>query len=133
MDAKRHAAANFGKQIPIVLIVEDEVLVRTAAARYLRNCGFEVLEAVTADEALEMLRATSRVHAVFSDVKLPGNHSGVDLAKIIWRNYQHIKVLLTSGVSPFPEVEGVTLLRKPYFLFEVERQLRSMLGVPLPG
>ena len=70
------------------------------------------------------------MHAVFSDVKLPGNHSGVDLAEIIRRDYRHIKVLLTSAVAPFAEVEGVTLLRKPYFLLEVERQLRSMLRIP---
>jgi two-component system, response regulator PdtaR len=125
-------AADLGEQVPTVLVVEDEVLVRTAAAKYLRDNGFKVLEAVTADEAVEMLRAVPEVHAVFSDVKLPGHHSGVDLAEIILRDYRHIKILLTSAVAPFPEVQGITLLRKPYFLFEVERRLRSILGMPFP-
>ncbi len=80
-----------------------------------------------------MLLAVPRVQAVFADVKLPGRHTGPDLAEIIRREYRHVKILLTSGVAPFPEVEGVTLLRKPYFLFEVERRLRSMLGMPFPG
>jgi CheY-like chemotaxis protein len=126
-------AADRDDPVRTVLIVEDEVLVRTAAAKYLRDYGFKVLEAVTADEALEMLRATPDVDAVFSDVKTPGHHSGVDLAVAIRRDYRHIKVLLTSAVAPFPEIQGVTLLKKPYFLFEVERHLRSMLGMPLPS
>jgi CheY-like chemotaxis protein len=125
------SAAYVGKQAPTILIVEDEVLILTATARYLRDCGFEVLEAVTADEALEILRATPRVQAVFSDVKLPGYYSGVDLAQILQRDYRDIKILLTSAVAPFPEIQGVTLLRKPYFLFEVERRLWSMLGMPV--
>lgn len=121
------------RRAPTVLIVEDEILVRAAAARYLRAYGFEVVEAVTADEALELLRAAPDVRAVFSDVKLPGKHNGIDLAATIRRDYPHIRILLTSAVAPFPEVKGVTLLRKPYFLFEVERQLRSLLGMPIPG
>lgn len=131
MQSNKHVA-NPGGLVPTVLIVEDEVLVRTATAKYLRDYGFEILEAVTADQALELLRAGLRVQAVFTDVKLPGSRSGADLAEIIRMDYRHIKVLLTSGVAPFPEVEGVTLLRKPYFLFDVERQLRLMLGMPFP-
>lgn len=126
-------AADLSKQTPTVLIVEDEVLVRTAAAKYLRDYGFNVLEAVTADQALELLRAVPDVNAVFSDVKLPGNHSGVDLAEAIRRDFRHIKVLLTTAITPFPQVQGVALLKKPYFLFEVERRLRSMLDMPLPS
>ena len=130
MQSDKHTA-NLGKQDPTVLIVEDEVLVRSAMAKYLRDYGFEVLEAVTAAEALEMLRAVPHVQVVFSDVKMPGTLSGADLAEIMRRDYQHIKVLLTSAVTPFPEIQGVTLLRKPYFLFEVERRLRSILGMHL--
>ena len=114
---------------PTVLLVEDEVLVRAATARFLRECGFTVLEAVQADDAIQMLAADPRIEAVFADVKLPGPRNGVDLAHLVRREYPNIKILLTSGVAPFPEVEGVTLLRKPYFLFDVEQRLKVLLGL----
>ncbi len=112
-----------------ILIVEDDVLIRAAAAQYLRGAGFEVLEAISVDQALELLRA-GPVRAVFTDVKLPGSQSGLDLMRIMQSDFPKTKVLLTSGVVKADEVtlEGVTLLRKPYFLFEVERHLRALLA-----
>ena len=51
-----------------------------------------------------------------------------DLAQTIQTSYPHVKVLLTSGVAPFPDLPpGVALIKKPYFLFEVERRLVSLL------
>jgi len=112
-----------------LLIVEDDVLIRAAAAQYLRGAGFEVLEAVSVEQALELLRA-GPVQAVFADVKLPGAQSGLDLMRIVQADFPKAKVLLTSGVVKVDEVtlEGITLLRKPYFLFEVERHLRALLA-----
>ena len=112
-----------------LLIVEDDVLIRAAAAQYLRGAGFEVLEAVSVEQALELLQA-GPVQAVFADVKLPGTQSGLDLMRIVQADFPKAKVLLTSGVVKADEVtlEGITLLRKPYFLFEVERHLRALLA-----
>ncbi|HZY52156.1 MAG TPA: response regulator [Reyranella sp.] len=112
-----------------ILIVEDDVLIRAAAAQYLRGAGFEVLEAVSVEQALELLRA-GPVKAVFADVKLPGTQSGLDLMRIVQADFPKAKVLLTSGVVKADEVttEGITLLRKPYFLFEVERHLRALIA-----
>jgi CheY-like chemotaxis protein len=109
-----------------VLVVEDDVLIRAAAAQFLRGSGFMVLEAVHADEALDIVRS-AQVDVVFSDVKLPGSRNGVDLAQVIRTDHPEVKVLLTSGVRPYPDMEGVTLVKKPYFLFEVERQIRALL------
>jgi len=112
-----------------ILIVEDDVLIRAAAAQYLRGAGFEVLGAVSVEQALELLRA-GPVKAVFADVKLPGTQSGLDLMRIVQADFPKAKVLLTSGVVKADEVttEGITLLRKPYFLFEVERHLRALIA-----
>ena len=112
-----------------ILIVEDDVLIRAAAAQYLRGAGFEVLEAVSVEQALELLQ-TGPVQAVFADVKLPGTQSGLDLMRIVQADFPKVKVLLTSGVVKVDEVttEGITLLRKPYFLFEVERHLRALIA-----
>jgi CheY-like chemotaxis protein len=114
---------------PRVLVVEDDVLVRVAAAQYLRGCGFSVLEAVNVDEALDILGSDKLVRVVFTDVKLPGARNGLDLVRAIQSDYPNVKVLLTSGVSPFPDAPtGVTLLKKPYFLYDVERNVRALLA-----
>ena len=112
-----------------ILIVEDDVLIRAAAAQYLRGTGFEVLEAVSVEQALELLRAQP-VQLIFADVRLPGSQSGLDLMHIVRSDFPEASILLTSGVVKADEVttEGVTLLRKPYFLFEVERHLRALLA-----
>jgi len=67
------------------------------------------------------------VQLVFADVKLPGPRNGVELARIVRTAYPDKKMLLTSGVSPFPSVDGVTLLKKPYFLVDLERQIWALL------
>jgi CheY-like chemotaxis protein len=112
-----------------ILIVEDDVLIRAAAAQYLRGAGFEVLEAVSVEQALDLL-LSGPVRVVFADVKLPGSQNGLDLMRIVHSDYPGTKVLLTSGVVKADEVtlEGITLVRKPYFLFEVERHLRTLLA-----
>jgi CheY-like chemotaxis protein len=128
MEIRREAVGMPGEPPATVLVVEDAVLVRAATSGYLRKCGFEVVEAVSAEEALELLGARADIKAVFADVKLPGR-SGADLAHLVSDDYPRVKVLLTSGVAPFPDVGGVGLLKKPYFPFEVEQRLKSMLGL----
>jgi CheY-like chemotaxis protein len=114
---------------PTVLIVEDDVLVRAAAAQYLRGAGFTVLEAVDVDQALTLLRAEP-VELVFADVKLPGTRNGLDLVRMLPTEFPGVKGLLTSGVVAADELPlgEMTLLKKPYFLFELERHLRRLLG-----
>jgi len=129
MEGQRRVGGAPAERPPTVLVVEDAVLVRATTSSYLRRCGFEVVEAVSVDEAVELLDASAAIEAVFADVKLPGPRTGADLAHLIKEIYPKVKVLLTSGVAPFPDVEGVSLLRKPYYSFEVERHLKSMLGM----
>jgi DNA-binding NtrC family response regulator len=65
-----------------VLVVEDEVLIRSSIADYLRHCGYRVLEAVNADEAMTILqKATIPVDVLFSGVTMPGPLNGFALAK----------------------------------------------------
>jgi DNA-binding NtrC family response regulator len=112
-------------------MVEDDVLIRAAAAQYLRGAGFVVREAIDVGDA-EAILATGDVSAVFVDVKLAGPRTGFDLLEIIKRDFPQVKVLFTSGVVPAEDVEptGMPFVRKPYFLFEIERQLKSLLAQP---
>ena len=67
---------------------------------------------------------------IFTDVRLPGTRSGLDLALVVQRDFPTAKVLLTSGVIREEEVNvsGVTFVRKPYFLFDVERQIKALVN-----
>lgn len=80
-----------------ILIVEDEILVRMVIADYLRDCGYRVIEAGHAEEALAVLQSSVPVHVLFSDIQMPGAMDGFGLATWVRRNQPHIKVLLTSG------------------------------------
>jgi CheY-like chemotaxis protein len=120
---------------PVVLVVEDDVLIRVATAQYLRGSRFEVLEAVNVDEAVRILYANKAVQVVFTDVRLPGPRSGIDLLEIVRRDFPHARVLFTSGIVSADELAGadVTFIRKPYFLFEVERHIKALLAGPEPS
>jgi CheY-like chemotaxis protein len=80
-----------------VLVVEDEVLVRLAVAKYLRGCGFQVLEAASGDEAVTILSADVAVDVVCSHVQMPGDLNGFALARWVRFNRPNVQTLLTSG------------------------------------
>ncbi|WP_066723972.1 MULTISPECIES: response regulator [Sphingomonas] len=79
-----------------VLVVEDEMFVRMIAADALEESGFAVLEAADAMQALEQL-AAHRVAVLFTDINMPGEIDGLQLADIVAVRYPHIKVIVTSG------------------------------------
>jgi CheY-like chemotaxis protein len=112
---------------PLVLVVEDDAFLRSLTAEYLEDCDFSVLQAETADEAVQLLRANGQIDAVFSDVQLPGSMDGIDLAEWIGRELPRVKVLLTSGRVARDQVGDWPLLAKPYRLGELEGQLRAFL------
>ena len=84
---------------PTILVVEDDVLVRNIVAAYLRECGFDVIEASGADEAIRVLQADVRVDIVFSDVNMPGSMDGFGLAQWVRRERPWLRVILTSGAA----------------------------------
>jgi CheY-like chemotaxis protein len=119
--------ATFTKaQSPLVLVVEDEFFLRYVAAEYLEDCGFFVLQAANADEAVGLLQANRDVGAVFSDIQMPGSMNGLGLAHWITETLPDVKVLLTSGQVLPGTAREWTLLAKPYDMAEVERRLREM-------
>ena len=82
---------------PIILVVEDDALLRFMTADFLRDCGLRVLEAANADEAVGLLQTTSQICAVFTDIQMPGTMDGLGLARWISSERPKIRVLLTSG------------------------------------
>ena len=72
-----------GKKRPVVLIVEDEFLIRVDSMDMIRNAGFQVVEARNADEAIRILEDRLDITVVFTDVQMPGSMDGLKLAAAI--------------------------------------------------
>jgi CheY-like chemotaxis protein len=100
-----------------VLIVEDEPLVRMVARATLEDAGFELMEAATADEALRILAGTHEFAVVVSDIEMPGEMNGLELAWAIRTQWPKIAVVLTSGRQlprPVDMPVKVRFVAKPY-------------------
>lgn len=119
---------------PLVLVVEDEVLIRLAVADHLRGCGFKVVEAGNGAEAQELILAGLRVDLVFSDVTMPGPMDGVALATWLHSHMPGLPVILTSGVpssltaakAACANIRG--LAHKPYEYGVIVNEIRAALA-----
>lgn len=85
---------------PLILIVEDEVLIRLLAAAVLQEAGFRVVEAADADEAMTILNSNVSCDAVFTDVNMPGSVDGLALAAYVKQSFPSVPVVVTSGGVP---------------------------------
>lgn len=101
----------------MVLVVEDESMLRMYAAMTIEDAGFEVLEAANADEAVRILEARSDVRIVFTDIDMPGSMDGLKLAAAIRGRWPPIEIIVTSGYRSVAQNELPTrgvFLPKPY-------------------
>lgn len=119
------------KQPPVVLIVEDEPLLRLYATDIAESLGFEVVEAQDALEASRILAARNDISVVFTDVNLPGSMDGLALAAMVRDRWPPIELIVTSGVvraeaARLPD-RGV-FIAKPYSIDHLENALRSFRG-----
>jgi DNA-binding NtrC family response regulator len=124
------ARRGFSKNpVRTVLVVEDEEGIRFCATEFLRDCGYNVVEASTVAEAKEVL-LQGQVNLVFSDINLPNRETGFALEKWVRRQYPEIKVLLTSGAPQAAEDTRdllEPLIAKPYKLSMLESRIERLL------
>ena len=114
----------------LVLIVEDEVLIRMNSVDMIREFGFEVIEAVDADRAIAALEANPDITVVFTDIQMAGSMDGLRLAAVIRDRWPPVSLLITSGkVRPFAGdmPEGSRFIPKPYSSWQLESELRSLV------
>ncbi len=88
---------SLGSNVPTILLVEDEVLIRMAMADALRAEGFIVVEAAHADEALSILTASVPIDLVMTDVRMPGSIDGLGLAIKLRESRPELKIVIISG------------------------------------
>jgi DNA-binding NtrC family response regulator len=79
-------------------VVEDEVLIRVSVTEFLRECGYRVLDAVSAEEAQRIFRAGEAIELLFSDIDLGKGMDGIELAAWVRQEYPAVRILLASGV-----------------------------------
>lgn len=121
-------SVDYTTSIPVVLIVEDEGLIRMMAVDMLEDAGFEVIEAATADAALTILETDPTVGVLFTDIDMPGSMTGLDLAGCVAERWPHIRLVVTSGRFRLTNQEvpdSGWFVRKPYradqVLYAVEK------------
>jgi two-component system, response regulator PdtaR len=113
----------------VVLIVEDEALVRMTAVDMVEEAGFEVLEATNADEAILLLEARRDITVVFTDIEMPGSMDGLRLAHAVRGRWPPIKIIATSGryvVRDGDLPSGGLFLAKPYSSDQISSALRNL-------
>jgi CheY-like chemotaxis protein len=115
--------------LPLVLVVDDEFLVRLNALSLLEEAGFGVLEAGSADEAIAILERRKDIRIVLTDINMPGTMDGLRLAHAIRDRWPPIELVLTSGrmcVCDEDMPERGVFLGKPYEPSELVRMVRSL-------
>ena len=122
---------------PLILIVEDDDLLRKAAIRILQAAGYPVLDAATAEEAVALLEANPTVAVLFTDIILPGMN-GFTLATLALQRWPGLRVLFTTTREKLRDVDdqpgllpGIILL-KPYRSKELESAIDKTLRRAAP-
>jgi CheY-like chemotaxis protein len=117
----------------VVLIVEDDLLIRLHAAQIIEEAGFDVIEASNADEAIAILEDRSDITILFTDIQMPGSMDGLKLAAAVKGRWPPIKIVATSGlvnVRPDALPEGGRFLPKPYNPIQLTATLQELTVDP---
>jgi two-component system, response regulator PdtaR len=117
----------------VVLIVEDEPLLRMLAVEVVEEAGFVALEAGDAEEAVALLESRPDISVLFTDVNMPGSMDGLKLAHAVRTRWPPIKILVVSGEVRLQQSElpsNSCFVGKPYQAAAMVEELRSIVGSP---
>ncbi|QDF38454.1 HWE histidine kinase domain-containing protein [Bradyrhizobium symbiodeficiens] len=118
-------------QVPNVLIVEDEMILRMRAVDIVEDAGFCPVEAVNADEAISVLESRSDISLLLTDIQMPGSIDGLKLAHAVCERWPSIKIILVSGqVKPSEEERPANsrFFGKPLGVEQMITELQGMIG-----
>ena len=124
------------RQKTVVLVVEDEAIIRMGAVQMLEEAGFDVVEADNAHDAVSILERRNDVCAIFTDINMPGTIDGMRLARMVRDRWPPIHLIVTSGLTSSNDDRlppGVKFIRKPYDPKHVIATLRELLGKVPPS
>jgi len=115
----------------VVLVVEDEMLLRMRAVDMVEDAGFTSVEAVDADEAVAILESRSDIALLFTDIQMPGSMDGLKLAHTVHERWPPIKIILVSGQLKRANIDipvDSRFFGKPLEAGEMIAELRNMIG-----
>ena len=119
---------------PVILVAEDEVLIRNFVCLQLQREGYHVLAASDGQEALDLSRAyTGRIQLLLTDVKMP-KMNGLSLAERLLNERPGLRVLVMSGMLSPGQTGSITLpfLRKPFVARDLREKIHAVLKAPPP-
>ena len=113
---------------PIVLVLENEPVVRMEAVQMLSGVGYAVLDVSNTDDAVTLLEDHDGIRAVFTEIRVPGRLDGMNLARVIAERWPRIRLVVTSTV---PKIGGFPddwrYIPKPYDSALIAATLRALL------
>jgi two-component system, response regulator PdtaR len=115
---------------PVVLVVEDEVLLRWTAIAIIEDAGFDAVEAGTGMEAISLLEKRDDIQTVFTDVEMPGSVNGLQLAHLIRTRWPTINIIATSGRLRIRGDDlpiGARFFHKPYAVVHLTDTLKELM------
>ncbi len=115
----------------VVLVVEDEMLLRMRAVDMVEDAGFTSVEAVDADEAVAILESRSDIALLFTDIQMPGSMDGLKLAHAVHERWPPIKIILVSGQLKLANIDipaDSRFFGKPLEAKEMIAEMRNMIG-----
>ncbi len=116
---------------PIVLVVEDEMMLRMRAVDIVQDAGFVPIEAIGADEALKILESRDDISLLFTDIQMPGSIDGLTLAHATHTRWPHIKIILVSGqiaVTDDDKPDDSKFFPKPLEMQQMILEIQDMVG-----
>jgi CheY-like chemotaxis protein len=115
----------------VVLVVEDEMLLRMRAVDMVEDAGYTSVEAMDADEAVAILESRSDIALMFTDIQMPGSMDGLKLAQTVHKRWPPIKIILVSGQLKLANIDipaDSRFFGKPLQAKVMIAQLQSMIG-----
>lgn len=115
----------------VVLVVEDEMLLRMRAVDMVEDAGFTSIEAVDADEAIAILESRSDIALLFTDIQMPGKMDGLQLAHAVHERWPSIKIIMVSGHLKLANIDAPDeshFFGKPLEARKMIAEMQSMIG-----
>jgi CheY-like chemotaxis protein len=116
---------------PVILVVEDEMLLRMRAVDMVEDAGYTPVEAVDADAAFAILEARADIALLFTDIQMPGSMDGLKLAHAVHQRWPPIKIILVSGQLSLANTDippNSRFFGKPLEAGEVIAEMQNMIG-----
>jgi DNA-binding NtrC family response regulator len=114
---------------PVVLVVEDEPIIRMETVQMVKDAGYAVLDAANTDDAMTILERRSDIRAVFTEIRVPGHRNGMDLGRTIAERWPLVRLVMTSGV---PKADNFPAdwryIPKPYDGVQLAAALRALFA-----